>query len=69
LVDDGELERARGNRYDGWRQGLGTDILDGKVTLAELEAQVSAGAIDPEPVSGRQERLENVVNRTLWRSV
>jgi xylose isomerase len=69
LVEDGELERARENRYDGWRTGLGTDILDGKVTLAELEAQVSAGAIDPEPVSGRQERLENVVNRTLWRSV
>jgi xylose isomerase len=69
LVDDGELERARGNRYDGWRQGLGTDILDGKVTLAELEALVGAGAIDPEPVSGRQEQLENLVNRTLWRSV
>jgi xylose isomerase len=69
LVENGELERARENRYDGWRKGLGTDILDGKVTLAELEAQVGAGAIDPEPVSGRQERLENVVNRTLWRSV
>ena len=68
LFEDGELERARENRYDGWRKGLGTDILYGKVTLAELEAQVSAGAIDPEPVSGRQEQLENLVNRTLWRS-
>jgi xylose isomerase len=69
LVENGELERARENRYDGWRKDLGTNILDGKVTLAELEAQVSAGAIDPEPVSGRQEQLENLVNRTLWRSV
>ncbi len=66
LIEDGELERAREHRYAGWHKSLGSDILDEKVTLADLEAKVTAGEIDPEPVSGRQEQLENLVNRTLW---
>jgi hypothetical protein len=36
------------------------------VSLAELESRVAAGEIDPRPVSGRQEALENVVNRAIW---
>jgi hypothetical protein len=31
-----------------------------------LEAKVAAGEIDPRPVSGRQEELENRVNRKIW---
>ena len=69
LVEDGELERARDHRYEDWRRGLGSDILDEKVSLADLEKQVGAGVIDPVPVSGRQEQLENLVNRTLWRTL
>jgi xylose isomerase len=69
LLEEGHLEAAREARYAGWREGLGTEILDGKVTLADLEQRVAAGAIDPSPSSGEQERLENLVNRALWRSV
>jgi xylose isomerase len=69
LIDEGELERRRGERYAGWHTGLGSDILDGELTLAELEARVSAGDIDPVPVSGRQEQLENLVNRTIWKAI
>jgi xylose isomerase len=31
-----------------------------------LAGQVAAGQLDPQPVSGRQELLENVVNRAIW---
>ncbi|MEA2611078.1 MAG: hypothetical protein QOG32_804, partial [Chloroflexota bacterium] len=41
-------------------------ILDGSETLETLEAKVAAGTIDPRPVSGHQELLENVVNRSIW---
>jgi hypothetical protein len=27
---------------------------------------VASGEIDPRPVSGHQEALENVVNRSIW---
>ena len=69
LLEAGVLEAARDVRYAGWEGELGTDILAGNLSLADLEARVVAGEIDPNPVSGGQERLENLINRTLWRTV
>ena len=69
LMEDGALEAARDARYAGWDGALGTDILAGNLSLADLEARVVSGEIDPTPVSGGQERLENLINRTLWRTV
>ena len=63
LVEDGRLEAAR----DCALRRLGRPPGDGdhgrEPTLAGLEAKVVAGGIDPAPVSGRQEQLENLVNR------
>jgi xylose isomerase len=39
------------------------------VGLPILEERVAAGEIDPTPVSGRQEQLENTVNRILGHTV
>ena len=69
LIEDGELEGERDARYAGWSGDLGTRILSGDTDLAALEALVVSGDIDPVPVSGRQEALENLVNRTIWRTV
>ena len=69
LIADGALEAARESRYAGWDDDLGQQILRGQVTVEDLEKKVAAGEIDPEPVSGRQEQLENLVNRTLWNAV
>lgn len=55
-------------RYAGWENGVGAGILSGAETLDSLEARVMAGEIDPRPVSGRQELLENRVNRVIWSS-
>ena len=44
-------------------------FTDGTETLASLETKVAAGEIDPQPVSGKQEALENLVNRTIWKTV
>jgi xylose isomerase len=53
-------------RYARWSDPLGTAILDGRETLASLEGRVASGEIDPKPVTGRQEELENAVNQVLW---
>ena len=66
LLEDGALEAAREDRYAGWSQLLGTGILGGTSSLADLEQKVVDGEIDPTPVSGRQEELENLINRILW---
>jgi xylose isomerase len=66
LIEDGELERRRDERYAGWAAGLGTEILGDSTSLEALAERVAAGSIDPRPVSGRQEALESLVNQRIW---
>ena len=66
LLERGTLADLVEERYAGWSDALGRAILDGRETLASLEAKVASGAIDPSPVSGRQEELENRVNQVIW---
>ena len=66
MLERETLERHRADRYAGWSDGLGSEILGGGLSLADLEGRVAAGEIDPHPVSGRQEYLENLVNQHVW---
>jgi xylose isomerase len=68
LVERQTLSRPLAERYAGWSTVLGTDILGGAESLDSLEARVRSGEFDPAPVSGRQELLENRVNRVIWSS-
>jgi xylose isomerase len=66
MLEDGALEQARERRYAGWAGEKGRKILAGDVDLATLADEAVASDLDPQPVSGRQEYLENEVNRILW---
>jgi xylose isomerase len=63
MIQDGRLARAVLDRYAGWREPLGKAILAGASSLEALSSHVLDRDADPEPVSGRQEYLENLVNR------
>ena len=63
MILDGRLQAARDQRYAGWDAPTGQDILQGRHTLDQLADQVLAANTDIAPVSGRQEALENLVNR------
>lgn len=62
MLEDGGLEEARAERYAGWETDAAKAYLT-SATLEDLETAVRSGPITPEPRSGRQERLENYVNR------
>jgi xylose isomerase len=66
LHERGTLTSFREQRYAGWGEELGRSITGGDATLASLSEQVEAGKIDPSPLSGRQEQLENEVNQVIW---
>jgi xylose isomerase len=66
MIERGAVERLRQERYAGWDEALGRSILSGDVPLEVLATGVFAGEIDPRPVSGRQELLENLVNQEIW---
>lgn len=61
MLEDGGLEEALAERYAGWDTPEAQEMLAGG--LDSIQARVLAEGINPEPRSGRQERLENWVNR------
>ncbi len=61
MLEDGKLEAARAERYAGWGREEGLLGSD----LATAAQRAESGEVDPRPRSGRQERLENLVNRYL----
>ncbi len=63
LIEDGTYDKAIEQRYAGWQAADGQAILEGKVTLADLAARVEKDNINPQPRSGQQEYLENLINR------
>ncbi|MCX6525554.1 MAG: xylose isomerase [Actinobacteria bacterium] len=66
LVQDGCIEQHRSGRYARWQDELGEEILSSASTLTELADRATSAELDPTPTSGRQEFLENEVNRVLW---
>jgi len=61
MLEDGTLENMRNERYANWDSPKAEAMLKGN--LAEAAARVEAESLNPEPCSGRQEILENIVNR------
>jgi xylose isomerase len=65
MIASGKLAKLVEQRYAGWNGELGKRILAGKTDLAQLDDHVHQRKIEPEPRSGQQERLENLVNSYL----
>ena len=61
MLEHGGLETARAARYAGWETPAAQSML--RSDLDTIAERVIAEEINPEPVSGGQERLENLVNR------
>ncbi len=66
LVEDRTLENVKDERYLGWSGEMGRQIMSGELDLGSLADLAVGSDLDPSPVSGGQERLENVVNRAIW---
>ena len=61
MIEDGGLENALKDRYAGWETPQAKAMLGSD--LASISARVLAENLNPAPRSGRQEILENYVNR------
>lgn len=61
MLEDGRLEELRDGRYKDWDAQSGKDLLAG--SLEDAFEKVVGKGINPQPKSGKQERLENLVNR------
>ena len=65
MIQDKQFGALLEQRYAGWAKPLGQDILAGRVSLQQISDRVLSQNTSPEPRSGRQEMLENLINRYL----
>jgi xylose isomerase len=63
MIEDKALSEPLAERYTGWKSTEGKAILAGERSLEDLAERVVNKKIEPQPRSGRQEYLENIVNR------
>lgn len=61
MIEHGGLEDSLTERYSGWNTPEAETMLNS--SLEEISARVLREGINPDPKSGRQEILENYVNR------
>ncbi|MGR6980016.1 xylose isomerase [Testudinibacter sp. P27/CKL/0425] len=67
MIEDQQLQSIVDQRYSGWNGELGQSILSGKTSLADLAQLVETKQLAPQPVSGHQELLENMVTRYIYK--
>jgi xylose isomerase len=65
LVETNELENFMQQRYSGWQAPLGQSIMLKETDFAQIAAQVESQQYNPQPVSGRQEMLESILNNVI----
>jgi len=63
MIEDATLPDFVTDRYAGWQSDEARAMLAGDRSLDQIAARVRAEGVNPAPRSGRQEYLENVVNR------
>lgn len=63
IIEDGTYDAFLDERYAGWQSTEAQAMLKGERALEDIAARVEAEEIDPQPKSGRQEYLENLINR------
>ncbi len=62
VLENGEYLKLRKERYRSFDSGSGRQFEQGKLTLTDLKA-LALKSGEPELISGRQEYLENLINR------
>jgi len=63
MLQGGEITQFIQQRYAGWEANPARNMLEGKLTLAAIADAALADQVSPQPHSGRQEYLENIVSR------
>ena len=67
MIEDGRIDKFVADRYASWQTGIGKDIIDGNVSMADLEKYaLEKGEVTDSLSSGRQEMLESILNNIMF---
>ncbi len=66
IIEDGRIDEFVKNKYASFNDGIGKKIVDGEASLEELAAYAeNLGGTDI-PCSGKQERLQGILNSIMF---
>ena len=65
MINDNKLSNYIKKRYEDWNKDLGKFIHAKGTSLDAIHQKVLDDNIEPEPRSGNQEYLENILNKYL----
>jgi xylose isomerase len=66
IIEDGRYDAILAERYAGWKSPEAVAMLDGKLSLDQIEAAALKNGINPQPRSGKQEQIENLLARLIY---
>ncbi len=66
IIKDGTIDSFVAERYSSYENGIGKRIVDGSVSMAELEEYAIKMGDVTSNISGKQEYLENVINSIMF---
>ena len=66
IIEDGRIDAFIENKYSSFNEGIGKKIINGEVSLEELSAYAEKLGNTEIPPSGKQERLQGIINSILF---
>ncbi len=66
MIEDGRIDSFIKEKYSSFESGIGAKIVAGETSLEELAAYAAELKGADTPLSGKQERLEGIVNSVLF---
>jgi xylose isomerase len=66
IIEDGRIDGFLKERYSSFESGIGAEIRAGKATLESLSAYAEEMGAPALPESGRQEKLEAIMNTVMF---
>ena len=63
LLKNGDLKEFIDKRYSNWSKTFGKSLMNREMNLEQITKWVEDNNVNPEPVSGKQEYLENIFIR------
>ncbi len=66
IIEDGRIDEFVKNKYASFTDGIGKKIVDGEATLQELSAYAENLGSTDIPCSGKQERLQGILNSIMF---
>ncbi len=66
IIEDGRIDEFVKNKYASFNDGIGKKIIDGETSLEELSAYAEKLGSTAIPCSGKQERLQGIINSIMF---